>query len=855
MNRKHLPIVVFVALALSLGAIGVLAQGPQPMAVQAIPGYGFVYQGRLINNGVPVNGSCDVAFRLFDDQAAGAQVGGALTPTVSVGSGLFQTTLDFGANAFNGEARWLQMSVRCPAGSGAFAALLPRQAVAPAPYALALPGLRTTQSITAPNVIGGYSGNVISPTVYGATIAGGGRGPVSPNPALPNRITAGYGAVGGGLFNQAGDDAGTANSAYATVGGGSGNRATGWVSTVAGGGSNSADGVNSGVGAGYINHATGALSYVGGGWGNYASAIYALVGGGANNVSGDEYAVIAGGRNNIVLDTFGFIGGGITNSIQSPGDWAVIGGGALNVTGQNYAVIGGGYSNTVSAAYGTIAGGDNNAVHGLFGSIGGGLTNTIGLTASNAVIGGGRNNTAGASYATVGGGDLNRALGSESTVAGGVDNEASNIQAFIGGGEHNISAGNNSVVAGGNRNEAMAGGATIGGGDHNKALANDATVAGGYTNIVSATYGTIGGGNTNTVTAYAATIPGGERNIASGQYSFAAGSQARALHDGAFVWADNTVPPFASTVGQSFIVRAANGVGLGTNAPENQLHVVESIASTATPANHVAQIENSANSNTADVLALKIAYTGDPLSSNNYVTFFKGGTDVSVGSIEGNGSGGVTFAGPGNDYAEWLPRLDAGEVIQPGELVGVVNGRVTKQTRGASQIMAASAGAIVSGNDPGQDRRGAHTLIAFIGQAPVKVRGVVQAGDFIVPSGLNDGAGIAVAPEQITAAQYAQVVGQAWEMSTDAGVKLVRVAVGLARTDPTVSRLVAHTQAQAEALAGMQASVTALEARMAVLEKSTVAGVPDADWVGRNMPGFVALVAALAVVWAGRRRA
>ena len=55
------------------------------------------------------------------------------------------------------------------------------------------------------------------------------------------------------------------------------------------------------------------------------------------------------------------------------------------------------------------------------------------------------------------------------------------------------------------------------------------------------------------------------------------------------------------------------------------------------------------------------------------------------------------------------------------------------------------------------------------------------------------------------------MVGQAWVTTDDTNVKLVRVAVGLVRHDPTVKRLVEHQQAQAEVLASLDARITALE--------------------------------------------
>jgi hypothetical protein len=48
-------------------------------------------------------------------------------------------------------------------------------------------------------------------------------------------------------------------------------------------------------------------------------------------------------------------------------------------------------------------------------------------------------------------------------------------------------------------------------------------------------------------------------------YSFAAGRQAKALHDGAFVWADSTAADISSEAANSFIVRASGGITLYTD--------------------------------------------------------------------------------------------------------------------------------------------------------------------------------------------------------------------------------------------------------------------------------------------------
>ena len=97
------------------------AQGPQPpedVGVPVVLGTAFTYQGQLKQNGNPVNGPCDCEFSLWDAASGGAQIGSTQTQTnVSVVNGLFTiSNLDFGSGAFNGEARWLNIAVRCPAG-------------------------------------------------------------------------------------------------------------------------------------------------------------------------------------------------------------------------------------------------------------------------------------------------------------------------------------------------------------------------------------------------------------------------------------------------------------------------------------------------------------------------------------------------------------------------------------------------------------------------------------------------------------------------------------------------------------------------------------------------------------------
>jgi hypothetical protein len=97
---------------------------------------GFTYQGKLTDGGAPANGNYDLQFALFDSADGGAQVGQPQTiNAVSVRAGVFTVALDFGANAFPGASRFLEISTR-PSAGGAFTLLTPRQVIMSTPYAL-----------------------------------------------------------------------------------------------------------------------------------------------------------------------------------------------------------------------------------------------------------------------------------------------------------------------------------------------------------------------------------------------------------------------------------------------------------------------------------------------------------------------------------------------------------------------------------------------------------------------------------------------------------------------------------------------------------------------------------------------
>ena len=111
-------------------------------------GAAFTYQGRLDDGEQPANGNYDFSFVLWDSPANGAVVGNAVYYwALPVTNGLFTVELntsdEFGPSAFNGSARWLEISTRTN-GANNFVPLLPRQSLTATPYRV-LRALRTNR--------------------------------------------------------------------------------------------------------------------------------------------------------------------------------------------------------------------------------------------------------------------------------------------------------------------------------------------------------------------------------------------------------------------------------------------------------------------------------------------------------------------------------------------------------------------------------------------------------------------------------------------------------------------------------------------------------------------------------------
>jgi hypothetical protein len=197
-SYRAVPLVaLLLALALSLTLnLTASAQEPEPDRVSsplAPLGTSFSYQGQVKKSGSPFTGTCDFQFSLFTASVAGSQVGTTqLVSNVPVTSGLFTVSLNFGSGIFTGDARFLQIALRCPAASGSFETLATRQPLNATPYALFALGAKSPQN----TVVVAKSGGDF--TSIGAVLQALGTGQL-PSP-LPTGVL--HIRVGPGVYNE-----------------------------------------------------------------------------------------------------------------------------------------------------------------------------------------------------------------------------------------------------------------------------------------------------------------------------------------------------------------------------------------------------------------------------------------------------------------------------------------------------------------------------------------------------------------------------------------------------------------------------------------------------------------------------
>jgi len=590
MNKRHI-----IALALPW----TLMMAPSVFA--QVPGL-VNYQGRLTNNeGVPLDTVVELTFEIFEDEAGSTLIWSENHPEVLIINGLFTSILGemtpFPDELWGGPVRFLGIRVgdgplsspltpvvsvayAIRAGSAAFAdvagfaeiaANVPEGAIrtehiADGGVALidlspdeATPGqvIKFNGAVWEPgddNVGGEASswikeGNHVYLAVETDSVGIGTAAPTAKlqvtGPILSghnNAILDSTSCIGGGLFNSVdstsvigGGQVNAVNALYGTVGGGLQNQVFSAIGTVGGGQLN-------------VVYSNGIEATIGGGGSNIATGPAATVAGGSLNVASGDYATVSGGHVDTASGNRSFVGGGYGN--HASGGSSTVSGGQLNLALGDQSTVGGGESDTASGWRSTVGGGYLNRATDEGATIGGGIENWA--TNKWATVAGGNINSAEGEQASVLGGNGNLASGHGSAIAGGTFNTAEGYQSFVGGGYDNIASGDYSVVAGGG---------------------DEMAVQSDTANLASGDYSTVAGGRNNRATGLSSTVCGGSSNEASGQYSFAAGRRARALHDGSFIWADNSDTSFVTVQSNEFALNPTNGVRVHADNAEYGLKV------------------------------------------------------------------------------------------------------------------------------------------------------------------------------------------------------------------------------------------------------------------------------------------
>jgi hypothetical protein len=448
--------------------------------------------------------------------------------------------------------------------------------------------------------------------------------------------------------------------------------------------SNSATGAGSGVFAGFDNIASNNRSVVAGGFQNQATnGESAVLGGGGNLASGNS-AVVVGGQSNEAAGTRSFAAGRRAGALHNGAFvWAddtaadfdstaanqflVRASGGVGINKNNPATaldVNGTVTATAFAGDGsalTNLPGDNLGNHtattdlalaghnissagnisirapsssvslsGIGRLVAGGTGGTV--SADNATTLGGQGLIASGSRSALMGGNINETTGANSVIVGGTNNVArQDSSGIFAGVDNDTSGGGRNVVLGGFRNDVSGFGAAVVGGERNSASGDNAVVIGGGSgsggNLASGPNAAVAGGDLNMASARDAVVLGGNNNRASGTQSLAAGLEAHALHDNAFVWSDGTSAPFASTAAGQFLIEAGGGVGIGTNAPGAPLHILHS-----PPGNEFSVIIENTNSATFSRM-LEIKGGQNTTSSNNRFISFVRPSGLEIGAV------------------------------------------------------------------------------------------------------------------------------------------------------------------------------------------------------------------------------
>lgn len=719
----------------------------------------FTYQGQLKSDGEPLNGAADFEFTLWDSAVGGNQVGELLTAdNVSAFDGMFTVELDFGALAFNGQQRWLEIAVRS-AGAGAFTTLSPRQPVTGAPYALqtrgifvddaGLVGVGTTEPTGTLSVgswgVGDAGLNYIIPPPLLDQL------PVEPIPAqltLSGAFNTGANAAGVKLLIEAYDNDDTTAS-YPII----------------------------------VRDENGQVDFY------LRSRI---------SESGAPWAYFDGG-----------VGIG-TLPPNAPGIHAV----GLIQSDTGFRLPDG---NLLTAALW----GDNGAgdIHTMTtGNVGIGLTDPTEDLSVAGRIGAFSEGPANAGrIATYG---PNGHLNFRATWLTGSPDHG-HFGLYDADGEARLLGFVQSDGSGCLRVRAADG-------------ANNVELRGGSTAVDSHPYLRVSGSTSNSVALFRNENPDGqgvtvqimnpETSRANNFVTFLDGDgQVTGRIEGFDLQAGDWQPPpaFFDSLDPEIDVNFSPGSlpSLTWNGfPDPPTFHGGSLPSFGNPPIEISGLP-SPNQWT---LLVNWAVRNNLMSLITIDPFSMAAASAKIAATQAVLDGGVVYGSKGADYAEYLPKLNPDDKFQLGQIVGVHDGKISLATKGADQIMAISSMPVVLGNQPQQADAEDYEPVAFMGQVMVLVRGTVEPGDYILPSGLEDGTGVAVAPDQLSAAHLGRVLGRAWTASTSDVYSLVTVAVGLnTHAEATIIRnQAAELEALGSDLDALRGEMAALRAGVAELQET-----------------------------------
>jgi hypothetical protein len=368
------------------------------------------------------------------------------------------------------------------------------------------------------------------------------------------------------------------------------------------------------------------------------------------------------------------------------------------------------------------------------------------------VIGGGGGNavTPGVRGATIGGG------------GGAFPNAVTDDFGTVGGGAQNMAGDGAGTLS--DREVA-----TVCGGIANKARGNRSFVGGGANNDANGPLTTIGGGAANVASGFYSTIPAGYNNTTIGQYSFAAGRQAKAAQDGAFVWGDNTAAEIASTAANQFLVRA-NGGAVFIRATASVPTVAAAFSSQNGGVGEAAWLYTSSPSDPWPVVKL----LKNSSSTNNYLEC----ESVGVGLKCHITSAGTFVAG--SDFAEALPAKGGKAGFEPGDVL-VMSGDAAGSVERSSQRydtrvigVYSTRPAVLGAEKNGETRVDPDDVpVAITGIVPTRVtseNGTIRPGDLLTTSSTP---GYAM---KATTHPPGTIVGKALE-TLDGGKGTIRVLV------------------------------------------------------------------------------